>query len=345
MKRLTIVLAAILVVCGLGYADTATLIDFGKLEVDDQVGDKDLNGATAVDFSKSAGASYTEEEKAQMKISLAVSEWEVLLASSSRNVANMRYSMTKPVTSKQFGTVLGARVHFPEAPFNSWAMIKPPFEIPAYQRPTKIEGGQLVEMEDDEITDYNQSNDLEPGDLGHMTNNSKFDGYGVVKNVGIIKSLALQVYGTKYPHGLSVRIKDQTGAEQDIFMGHLKFDGWKTLEWQNPNYVSEVRNRELRDFPLYPQSTPFIKLMGIIIHRDAATIGGDFVVYIKDMQVKYDKATIIVDRDIDDEAVWNIMTEREEARKAAEIEKVGNIQVLRYLEEKKKHVEVEAETE
>ena len=132
MKKLTIVLAATFVICGLGFADTATLIDFGTLVTDGTIGDKQLNTATVVDFSRSAGASYTEEEKAQMKISLAVSEWEVLLASSSRSVANMRYSMTKLVTSKQYGNVLGARVHFPDAPFNSWAMIKPPIEIPAY---------------------------------------------------------------------------------------------------------------------------------------------------------------------------------------------------------------------
>jgi hypothetical protein len=257
----------------------------------------------------------------------------------------MRYSTTKAVTSKQYGTVLGARVHFPDAPFNSWAMIKPPFEIPAYQRPTKIEAGEIVDLTDDEIASVNQSNNVNPGEPGYVSDNSKFDGHGVVKNVGIIKSVKVNVYGTQYPHGLSLRIKDQSGAEQDIFMGHLKFDGWRSLEWQNPNYVVEVKNRELREFPLYPQATPFIKLMGIIIHRDASNIGGDFVVYLKDVEVKYDKATIIVDRDIDDESVWGIMTQREEARKAAEIQRVGNIQVLRYLEQKKQHVEAEEVTE
>ena len=336
MKRLTIITGvALMICCGLIFAETSMLIDFAVLEPDVDVGGKGLNTATMVDFSKIAGASYTEEEKKLMKVSLAVEEWEVQLAGSSRTVQNMRYSTTKAVTSKKYGTVMGARVHFPTGSYNSWALIKPPFEIPAYQKPTKYENGDIVELTAEEIAAINTSNNVRIGEKGYVTNSSKYDGYGVVKNVAIIKSLKITAYGTNYPHGLSVRIKDQTGSEQDIFLGHLKFDGWKTLEWKNPNYVEEVKNRELHNFPLYPQATPFIKLMGVLVTRDGATVGGDFILYVKDVEVTYDKAVITLDRDIDDEEVWGILTKREEARRDAELRRVGNIQVLRFLEEKK----------
>jgi hypothetical protein len=150
--------------------------------------------------------------------------------------------------------------------------------------------------------------------------------------VGVVKEIQVEVYGSNYPHGLSLRYKDHTGTTYDIFMDHLDFDGWKKIIWKNPNYISEVRNRELRVMPLYPQSFPFMKFMGFVVHRDGTHIGSDFVVYFKDVQVIYDKALILKDRDIDDEAYWSILSERDRARREAEIRRLGNIQVLRYFE-------------
>ena len=61
--------------------------------------------------------------------------------------------MTQSVTSKTYGTVLGARIKFPEGSYNSYAIIKPPFEIPAYDRPTKYANGDVVPLTDQEIAD------------------------------------------------------------------------------------------------------------------------------------------------------------------------------------------------
>jgi hypothetical protein len=53
----------------------------------------------------------------------------------------------------------------------------------------------------------------------------------------------------------------------------------------------------------------------------------------------YDKAVLSLERDIDDESTWGILQKREEARRNAELKRLGNIQVLRYLEQKKMHAE------
>ena len=47
---------------------------------------------------------------------------------------------------------------------------------------------------------------------------------------------------------------DRAGMEAQKKAGYLEFDGWRTLTWNNPNYVADVRNRELRKFPLYPEA-------------------------------------------------------------------------------------------
>jgi hypothetical protein len=91
--------------------------------------------------------------------------------------------------------------------------------------------------------------------------------------------------------------------------------------------------------PLYPQNEPFIKIKGILIHRDESKIGGDFVGYIKDIQVIFDQAVLERETIIDDEALWQIRTEEEEARRNAELQRLGNRRVLEALEVDKKATE------
>jgi hypothetical protein len=272
-----------------------------------------------------AGGSFTAEQKSVMKTSLAIPEWEVTLASSSRTVDNQVRSYTLEAPSRQWGTVMGVRIHFPLEPFNSWATIRPPFEIPAYEPPADVDDdGNLSASED--------SNGI--------TGPSRFEeGFGVVKNVGTIKAVAVNVYGLNFPHGLSAILIDSQGNERTMFMGYLNYDGWGELRWDNPGYITEVRNRELRLYPLYPQSTPFVKFGGFLIQRDAAQIGGDFITYFKDVKIIYDKAVLDTERDIDDETLWNIIYDRETAKKAFEMERFGHNQVLRYLESQKQATE------
>ena len=332
MKRLFIFVVVGLLLGGTAlFADEAVLIDFTKLGADQTVGTNKTpteNGTTLIDYSAVAGASFSDDEKAAMKSSLALGNWQVTLASSARSIGNQSVTMTKEATTnakaKQFNgedmsskKVLGVRIHFPTEPYNSWAMIQPPFDIPAYADKDAMTGSKLV---------------VADADKGH---GEKFNGAGVVKNVGVLKSLSITVYGANFANGLGVIVSDQDGNDQTLFMDYLQFDGWRTLTWNNPNYITDVRNRELRKFPLYPKGMPYLKLIGIVVYRDAAQEGGDFVTYVKDIKVTYDKAIIDTQRDINDEAIWGILQQRNEARRMAELKRLGNIQVLRFLEQQK----------
>jgi hypothetical protein len=335
MKKLCIVLGIVLLVASVAVADRSVLIDFAELVPDVTVGPADepnQHEATLVDFSGVAGASYDEDMKKQMKSSLAIENWSVQLATSSRTVQNQTLSYTKmaplkadakPFDNQEMGglIVMGVRVHFPLPNFNSYAMVVPPFEIPAYAVKDELRGDTLVPVE---------------GDAG-----TKFDGYGVVKNVGVLKSLEMTVYGSNFPNGVGVILKDQDGREQTIFLDYLEFDGWRKLVWNNPNYITEVRNREVRKFPLYPKSAPFAKLVGLIIYRNAMQEGGDIITYFKDISITYDKALLETQRDVNDEAIWGILGARQEARQKAELRRLGEMQVLRAIEKQKMHKEEE----
>ena len=324
MKRFSVLFMIILLgVGGSLTAETSVLIDFATL-----VEDSDQeNEATIVDFASEAGTGFTDEERLEMKTSLAISNWEVELASSSRNVVNSARSMIKAVqvndNAARFGgeTILGVRIHYPEERFNSFATVRPPFEIPAYMRKQTLQGdGTLID---------------DPTDI----RGTKFDGFGVVKNVGVIISVSANVYGNNFPNGFAIVLKDQNNNEQQIFMSYMDFDGWRQLVWRNPNYITEVRDREIQRSTLYPLAETMRKIQSLVFYKNASQVGGDFIAYIKDITITYDKAVLDTSRDIDEEEVWGILRDREKARRAAAFSKLGNLQVLRYLEQKKMHEE------
>jgi len=53
------------------------------------------------------------------------------------------------------------------------------------------------------------------------------------------------------------------------------------------------------------------------------------------VKIIYDKAMLDSDRDIDDEAIWSIINDRETAKKIFEMERFGQNQILRFLDAQK----------
>jgi hypothetical protein len=338
MKRMFILVAVALFLAGSLFADEAILIDFSALEADimsDQDGNPTQNGRTLMDFANVAGGGYTDDQLAVMKTSLALPNWEVRLSASSRTVENIRDSYVRSSDSQQWGKVMGVRVHYPLGPNYAKAWVRPPFDIPAFEPMATVDqDGNIEPAEGDGIVGPSRF-EAPAGADGKI--DSAQPAYGVVKNVGVLKSVEVLAYGLNFPHGLSVILIDSQGTEKTYFMGYLNYEGWKPLRWNNPQYISEVRNRELRIYPLYPYATPFVKFGGFILHRDADAIGGDFISYFKDVKIIYDRAVADPDsRDINDEAMWHIIYDRETEKKIFEMNRFGKNQVLRYLEEQKR---------
>lgn len=312
MKRLLALLGFTLLLTTTIFAETATIIDFADL-IDDGEG---LHTATSIDYSSIAGTTYGEDDKNLMKESLFVNSWDVVLNKSAQSVTNNRLSFTQAVfvkeNAKRFAgeQVLGVRVHFPEN-FESNAMVIPPFDIPAYM-PSEEQVAAGIKSGD------------------------KFNNYGVLKNVGPIKSISINVYGRNFPHKLILMFTDADGKEMMVPAGDMKFNGWRTLTWNNPNYITEVKYRELNAAPIYPVTSNSLIFKGLLIKKSANFAGGDFISYFKNIDVTFDKAIRDdVESDIDDELVWGILANREEARRNYELTTLGNDQILEYLETKK----------
>ncbi len=336
MKRTFSILAAAMLLAGVSaFAEQSILIDFTLLSADsvaDEDGNPTQNSRTIMDFSTSAGATFTEDQKDLMKTSLALPQWEVSLNSSARTVQSLGLSTVIAAPVKDSAQVpfagsevMGVRVVFPEWNSNAYAYIRPPFEIPAYEPYAQAD---------------ENGNRQEPTDEEKASGKTLFeDGYGIVKNVGTIKSIKVTTMGMNYPEGLYVLLKDNDNIERRYFMGYLGFDGWKELIWNNPQYITEIRNREIRVYPIYPRGTPFVKFTGFQVTRDANHIGGDYIGYFKDVSIIYDKALLTSDRDIADEDLWGIIGKKESARQSAEMSRFGNKQVNRFLERAKQATE------
>lgn len=352
MKKTLVLSAALMTLVGFSsFAEERTLIDFTTLKADIAIWPEDYDGErtenqnkrTIMDYATAAGASFSSEQKSLMKSSLALDEWEVVLNSSAQNVGSLARSVVKaaPVSenSKQpfaGSEVMGVRVVFPSGAYNANAKIVPPFNIPAYE-PYSVadDNGDRQKAETAEGESSGPKYLFEADDPSDKASPA----YGLVKNVGTIKKIAVTTMGMNFPHGLWVLISDADNITRRYFMGYLNFDGWKTLEWNNPDYITEVRTREIRIYPIYPRGEPFAKFEGFQITRDASHIGDDFIGYFKDVKIIYDKANLTSERDIADEDLWGIIGRRESARQALEMSRFGNKQVNRYVERQKMAVE------
>lgn len=355
MKRIFVILAVMMIVGGGLFAEEAVLIDFTHLTADiipdqqpaaanagadQQAAAQSFtqNRATVMDFSRNLkdANSYTPAQRTVMKTSLAVRNWDVKLNASARAVARDVRSYTDEAESKLYGKVMGIRVSFPVEAWNSHAYITPPFEIPAYELAQDFDdNGAPV---DGTAKTYADLSRFEGPPSQDDPKKAQY-GLGVVKNVGTLKSVAVNAFGLNFPHSLWIILIDSEGRKQEIQMDSLNFDGWAELQWNNPQYVTQVRNRELKLYPLYPTSTPFVKFGGFIVKRNAADVGGEFITYIRDVKIIYDKAVLEPERDIDDEGLWHIIRDREDHKAQFEMSRFGQNQILRYLDQQKKAAE------
>jgi len=266
-----------------------------------------LTNSTLIDFAVTGDIASLQEDQATNATNLVSLEsnlfndnWLVLLNESARLIENVRYSYATNVDSKgnngiwEAGKVLGVRAYFPKQAWNSYALVRPRFELELY-------GG---------------------GD-----GNKYADGKGVIHNVGPIKSVKSWVYGRNFLVAYFVNIKDQDSKMTQIPMGNLYFNGWRQLTWNNLNYASDVYTGNYKKTPLYPKMIPSIKLDSLQFYRGKDALGSDFVTYVKDVTFEHDLVIIDVEEDIDDEGTWHIMKTENDRKQAIE-----NIRIREELE-------------
>ena len=290
MKKLFSVLALVCLATSASYALTnSTIIDFSLTGNVDNLGESEGEENAVV---KAEDALYNDN-------------WVVWLNDSARLTENRRNSYVTNTDSKgnngawEAGKVLGIRVHFPLQAWNSYALVKPAYELEIYGGPDgqKYTGGK-----------------------------------GVVQNVGEIKSISSWVYGRNYLISYFVNLQNELGVLKSYPMGSLYFNGWRQVRWENREYLTDIRDRILTRQPLYPKLIPSVKLDSLGFYRSKDYQGGNFITYVKDVTIEYDVVVVEPEEDIDDEATWSLIKTENERRRQLEEAKIKEQQELRDLE-------------
>lgn len=315
MKKRIFALLIASVWCVTAFAEEPrrNFIDFDKLKADAD----GENSASLIDLTQFSSYQSPNPADFNLSTSLAIENWRINLASSAKTPVNINNSYMREVTTevandlqdKNSATstraVMGVRVRFPKEAINSFAEIKPPFQIPIW-------GGN----------DANPTAFQQPG-------------FGVIMNMGVLKEVTVRVCGRNSGHHLQILV-EMNGATKALDMGPLNFIGWRDLKWTNPNYIVDVQDRVLTDNPLYPGTFSYARFLGFRVVKDIDFTLGETVFYVDSVSANYDLARPLRSGDsIDDESVWGIEETTHAETEANEFLQIGRVKTLEYLEQQK----------
>ncbi len=209
---------------------------------------------------------------------LANENWRARLNDSANYTQNMRLTYTRNVRGVDGNkNYLGIRVNFPNFSNNAYANIIPPLRVPFYGSPAS----------------------------------------GVLTNVGALKSVLTRVAGRNYPYRVSANIQRSDGEVVHAPFGSIEYLGWRDLQYDNPEYIEDLKYRTLTITPAYPRILPSLRFNDMSFFRNGELpISGDFVTYVAWVDVIYDYAFSEVELEelrqsedyIDDEATWQILS-------------------------------------
>lgn len=230
--------------------------------------------------------------------------WRIELNSSADTVANNKDSKTKNTPSQKYGNVLGIRLKFHPWRNAFWASVKN-----AYSLPYTYPNGKFISQDEND-----QDNGLAVGFLA---------------NVGQIKRVYSWVYGLNYDYKYGVRVVNEFNQILEFGMGDTYFEGWRRLVWNNPYYLDDPNDWIPTKNPLYPTYFPYIKFDSLNFYKKEGISDPNFIGYIKDVSIEYDYALIREDKDIDDEAIWNILATEAMAKRVIMSKKLAEELLLR----------------
>ncbi len=314
-------LLAFLLTGTMSFAEQQVLVDFSQLAIADNDSEHE---PTIVDFSQTAPIGLSQEEVQALRTSYAIKNWRVELSSSIQFPQSLNASVVRQVPVSQSSELfagedlLGFRVLFPDYNFDMYAYLVPPIA------PLAGLDTQAVDANGDIVT---APEDLNKG--------NKFLGYGLIKNVAVINSATMTVYGLNQPEKIYVDLLDHEGKQYELAFGDLKFFGWDTLTYNNEAYISDIYDRPIIDLPVYPQLSSDIFFDKIKIFRSRYFGTTDFVTYVRDIVIDYDPVTDLdIFEDIDHEGTWQIISQSQQRRNRILFERVSREEFLRYLQKR-----------
>jgi hypothetical protein len=273
VKRLIVPLVLFCALLPGAFALEQVLIDFSALTTDVVLDGKELNGRTLISKTSVKQIGPDIPGKARF-ISLALKDWRIVFQPSNTAADASSYVRETRVEREGFlrsgaavdpkgVPVMEAVIDFSHAPSGTAAaVISPPFEIPAFQDKLEEKNGQ-----------------------GNM-----YDEYGVVKNTGAWKRIAIVLSADTGGSDLGIVLANEQGQETLYLFGRQHGKDWFERDESNPFYIEEVRARELRKESLLPPSIPYLRLAGLVVFRPPDKPNERVSIRIKEIRLDFDEA-------------------------------------------------------
>ena len=109
-----------------------------------------------------------------------------------------------------------------------------------------------------------------------------------IENIGILKIISVTLSCNNYANGFGILLENQVKDQNIYLFPGLDFKGWKTLKWENRNYIEEIRQREVTKLSLFPRDIPSLKFMGFIIYYSEENKDKKLVLELKEVRIEYD---------------------------------------------------------
>lgn len=132
---------------------------------------------------------------------------------------------------------------------------------------------------------------LKPNIIAALTESES--GNGKITNVGSVKSVSISGWSLNYD--LTVRANMEMSDKRPVGMARLRPQQYGTFElnWENPGYIDDVKKRDIKPQPVYPNVKSDLYLTGVEIRGKpikAEDGTGYMIVYIDKIKVVADKA-------------------------------------------------------
>lgn len=211
--------------------------------------------------------------------------WKIVLNPSASTKETVKNSLAKNSPSQAHGNVLGIRLLFKPWKNAFWAFVQKPFHFAH----TYI-NGQFVSQDDN-----NQDNGF---------------AVGMLANVGQIKNVRSWVYGLNYDYTYGVQISNELDKKTEYGLGSIYHDGWRRLAWVNKEYSDDPNDWTPIKNPLYPYSFPYVKFERLSFYKKEGNPDPNFIGYVRDVTMDFDLAIIREEQDINDEAIWQLLSKK-----------------------------------
>ncbi|MBN2441576.1 MAG: hypothetical protein JXJ04_09515 [Spirochaetales bacterium] len=124
---------------------------------------------------------------------------------------------------------------------------------------------------------------------------NKIDGYGLIRNIGALKSITIIARSNEDDEKISIILADEEEQDTLFFIEGFRENQWRSLVYNNPDYIRDVRNLNSREFSPGVSILPHLLFKGLVIYKPEKNKDQKVILLVQSIALNYDKAYLDYD--------------------------------------------------